>query len=105
MSLLIAILAAFAFTVGGIFMKHSQGLSVFLPTIAAYGLYLVGTTFQTLLMHGSDLGITYMLVLGLEAVLASLFGIYIFHEKLSATGLSGIFLVVAGVACLRLNLK
>jgi multidrug transporter EmrE-like cation transporter len=105
MSLLIAIMAAVAFAVGGVFMKHSQGLSVFLPTVATYGFYLVGTTLQTLLMQGSDLGITYVLVLGLEAVLASLFGIYIFHEKVSATSLSGMFLVVAGIACLRFNPK
>jgi small multidrug resistance pump/quaternary ammonium compound-resistance protein SugE len=105
MSLLIAIMAAFAFTVGGVFMKYSQGLSVLLPTIATYGLFLIGTTLQTFLMHGADLGITYLLVLGLEAILASLFGICIFHEKLSPTNLSGIFLVVVGVACLRANIK
>jgi small multidrug resistance pump/quaternary ammonium compound-resistance protein SugE len=84
-------------------MKLSQGLSVPIPTVAVYGLFFIGVTLQIWLTNGSGLGITYILVLGLEAVMATLFGMYIFGEKLSPLNLSGILLVVIGVIFLRSN--
>jgi|APDOM4702015248_1054824.scaffolds.fasta_scaffold636609_1 small multidrug resistance pump/quaternary ammonium compound-resistance protein SugE len=105
MSLLMATLAAFAYAIGGIFMKLSHGLSVPIPTLMVYGCFLTGATLQIFLMKGADLGISYIFVLGLEAILAALFGIFIFQEKLSIPHLTGIFLVVVGVALLRSGLK
>jgi small multidrug resistance pump/quaternary ammonium compound-resistance protein SugE len=101
MSLFLAIITALAYTIGGIFMKLSQGLTVPIPTVAVYALFLLGVTLQILLTNGSGLGITYILVLGLEAVMATLFGMYIFGEKLSPLNLSGIVLVLIGVIFLR----
>jgi small multidrug resistance pump len=101
MSLLIAITAALSYTIGGILMKLSQGLSVPLPTVGVYVLFLLGATLQTILTNGADLGITYILVLGIEAVMATLFGTYIFQERLTFLNFSGIILVVIGVAFLR----
>lgn len=101
MSLFIAMFAALAYTIGGIFMKLSHGLTVPLPTLAVYGLFFVGVTLQIMLTKGSGLGITYIFVLGLEAVLATLFGICIFQEKLSLLNMLGIVLVVLGVSFLR----
>jgi small multidrug resistance pump len=105
MSLLMATLAALAYTIGGIFMKLSNGLSVPMPTVMVYGCFLTGATLQILLTKGVDLGISYIFVLGLEAILAALFGICIFQEKLSTPHLTGIFLVVMGVALLRSGVK
>jgi multidrug transporter EmrE-like cation transporter len=105
MSLFIAILAALAYAIGGIFMKHSHGLSVFVPTLIVYACFFTGATLQTVLTNGADLGITYIFVLGLEAIIVALFGIHIFQEKLSTLNLTGIIFVVLGVAILRSGMK
>jgi multidrug transporter EmrE-like cation transporter len=101
MYLLIAILAAFAYTIGGTFMKLSAGFSEFLPSVMVYVCFLVGATLQTFLLNQSHMGISYILVLGLEAVSALMFSLILFRESYSIVTMVGIFLVVMGTALLR----
>jgi small multidrug resistance pump len=102
MYLLMAIGAAICFTVGGIFMKMSQGLSQLLPTVLVYVCFIMGANLQTLAMHKSGaMGITYVLVVGLEAVLAVVFGAVLFQEHYSLLKLAGVGLISLGVICLR----
>ena len=102
MYFLFAIIAALSFTIGGIFMKTSQGLSQIVPTVLIYLCFGLGATLQTLVMQKSgEMGITYVLILGLEAVLAVAFGILFFQEGSSPLKLVGITLVIIGVALLR----
>ncbi len=97
-----AIGAAIFFTVGGIFMQKSDGLSQLLPTILVYACFLVGASLQTLAMHKSGvMGITYVLVVGLEAVLAVVFGAVFFQENYPPLKLAGVGLITIGVICLR----
>jgi small multidrug resistance pump len=102
MYLIIAVGAALSFTIGGIFMQMSQGLSQIVPTALIYLCFGLGATLQTLVMHKSgEMGITYVLILGLEAVLAVGFGILFFQEGYSPLKLVGITLVTIGVVFLR----
>ncbi|HEY9597596.1 MAG TPA: SMR family transporter [Cyanophyceae cyanobacterium] len=101
MYLLMVLAAAVFFSVGGIYMKLSQGLSHLTPSLLVYVFFCVGASLQTLAMRKSDLGVTYILVLGLEAVLALLFGVILFKEHYSLFKLLGISLIVAGIAFLR----
>lgn len=101
MYLLMVLAAAVSFTVGGIFMKLSQGLSYLTPSLLVYVFFCTGASLQTLAMRKSDLGVTYILVLGLEAVLALLFGVFIFKEHYSLLKLLGVSLIVAGIIFLR----
>ncbi|HEY9609684.1 DMT family transporter [Allocoleopsis sp.] len=101
MYLLMVLAAAVFFTVGGIFMKLSQGLSFLTPSLLVYVFFCTGASLQTLAMHKSELGVTYILVLGLEAVLALLFGIFIFKEHYSLLKLLGVSLIVVGIIFLR----
>lgn len=100
-SLLLPIAAALSFTVGGVFMHHSEGLSKFIPSLMVYVTFLLGASFQTLATHQSGMGLTYILVLGLEAVIAVLFSAFLLKEGYSALKLVGIFLVTIGVVFLR----
>ena len=63
--------AALFFTVGGIFMKLSEGLTKFWPTVIVFALFVIGTALQTLAMKREDLAVTYLWVVGLESILAS----------------------------------
>lgn len=101
MYLLMAIVAAVSYTIGGIFMKLSGGFSQLAPTAMVYLFFLAGASLQTYITHNAHLGITYMLVLGLEAVCAVLFSVLIFKEVYTPLTIIGIFLIVVGTAFLR----
>ena len=58
--------AALFFTVGGIFMKLSEGLTKFWPTMIVFALFVIGAALQTLAMKREDLAVTYLWVVGLE---------------------------------------
>ncbi|MDX2213001.1 MAG: SMR family transporter [Oculatellaceae cyanobacterium bins.114] len=101
MYFLIAVIAALSYTVGGVFMKLSSGFSQLVPSVMVYLFFLVGASLQIYLTNNSHLGITYILVLGLEAVCAALFSALLFKEGYTTFTIIGIMLVVAGTAFLR----
>ncbi len=84
--------AALFFAIGGIFMQLSDGLSNPMPSLLVYLMFAIGASIQTLAMPQSTMGITYIVVLALEAVLAILFGVLFFKEGYSFLKL---FLVVS----------
>ena len=73
--------AALFFTVGGIFMKLSEGLTKFWPTVIVFALFVIGAALQTLAMKREDLAVTYLWVVGLESILAFAFGVLLFSES------------------------
>jgi multidrug transporter EmrE-like cation transporter len=95
------ILAALFFTVGGIFMKLSEGLTRFWPTLIVFALFLVGAALQTLAMKREDLAVTYLLVVGLESILAFLFGVFLFSESYHPARIAGVLLITGGIISLR----
>ena len=54
-SLLLPIAAAFSFTVGGVFMQFSEGLSRFVPSLMVYVTFLLGASLQTLATRHSGI--------------------------------------------------
>jgi multidrug transporter EmrE-like cation transporter len=95
------ILAALLFTVGGIFMKLSEGLTKFWPTMMVFALFVAGAAFQALAINRADLGVTYIVVLGLESILAFLFGVVLFSESCTPTRIVGVLLIAGGMISLR----
>jgi len=83
------ILAALLFTVGGIFMKLSEGLTKFWPTMTVFALFVTGAALQALAMKREDLAVTYLVVVGLEAILAFLFGVLVFSESCTPARIAG----------------
>ena len=93
-----AVGAAVAFTVGGIFMKLSEGLTHTLPSLAMLGLFGLGAALLTLSIDArGELGPAYLVVLGLEAVLAFAFGAMLFGEQPNVGRMLGLALLVAGM--------
>ena len=99
---LMVTLAALLFTVGGIFMKFSEGLTRFWPTMIVFTLFVTGSAVQTLAMKREDLAVTYLVVVGLESILAFLFGILVFSESCSPVRIAGVLLIVSGIISLRI---
>jgi small multidrug resistance pump/quaternary ammonium compound-resistance protein SugE len=94
-------LAAVLFSAGGVCMKLSAGLTRLPATLALFALFAGGAALNALAMAGRDLGVVYIIVLGLEAVLTFAAGAFFFQEAVTPLRLAGVALVVAGIACLK----
>lgn len=94
--------AAISFTCGGIFMKLSEGLTRPGPTVLLFAFFALGAVLQTLAMRGEELGVTYIVVLGVEAILAFLFGLVLFGEVFTLVKVGGLIAIVIGIVALRL---
>jgi multidrug transporter EmrE-like cation transporter len=101
MYLSLTLAAAIAYTVGGVFMKLSDGLSRLGPTLAVYLLFAGGASLQCIVMRRAEMGVAYVFVLGLEAVLAFLLGVWWFGESRSVAKLCGVVLIAAGIVLLH----
>ena len=94
-------LAALAFSIGGYFMKLSAGLTHLRPTLLMFGFFVLGTVLQTVAMRGEQMAITYIVVLGFEAITALALSMILLNESASWSKLAGVALVLAGVVLLR----
>ena len=103
MALVLSLAAALFFAVGGVFMKVSNGLERLAPGSVALGLFLVGAVVQTLALKDAELGVAYVFVLGLEAVLAFVFGALFFDESVSLPKVLGVVLIIGGFALLNVG--
>jgi multidrug transporter EmrE-like cation transporter len=101
MHLVLAAAAALAFTLGGVCMKYADGLRQALPALGFIGLFATGAVLQSYALRDTALGTTYILVLGLEAVLACGFGFVFFAETFTAIKIVAVLLVLGGIALLR----
>lgn len=95
-------IAAALYVAGGILMKYSQGLTKLLPALALVACFGAGALLQAWAMRDDALGPSYVVVLGLEALLAVVAGSVIFAEDVTIRTLSGVGLVVLGIVVLRL---
>ncbi len=95
------ILAALCFTLGGICMKSSAGLTRIWPSLLMSLMFLTGAALQALAMRHRDMSAAYVSVLGLECLLAFAFGRLFFGEAISAVRVGAIVLITTGVALLQ----
>lgn len=84
-------------------MKLSEGMTRVVPTVSFMLLFLLGAVMQTFAMEKSQLSVTYVLVLGIEAVTAFLLGVFMLGENTSAFKLGGTALILCGIIALRLS--
>jgi small multidrug resistance pump len=94
-------LAALSFSIGGYFMKASAGLTEFRPTMLVFAFFIAGASLQTIAMRGQQMVITYVVVLGLEAISAYSLGVFFLKEGSSLARITGVVLVVVGIVVLR----
>jgi multidrug transporter EmrE-like cation transporter len=101
MPLVLPVLAALAFTAGGIFMKYADGMRHVTATFLFLIFFVLGAAMLSYAMRGAELGTTYIVVLGIEAALALIFGIVLFSETITVSKMAGVLLIVGGIALLR----
>jgi multidrug transporter EmrE-like cation transporter len=103
MFLTLTFLAALSFSIGGYFMKLSAGFTQLRPTVLVFVLFALGAALQTVAMRGQQMAVTYIVVLGLEAVTAFSLGVFFLKEGSSIVKVAGVGLVLAGIAILRVG--
>ena len=97
-----AAMAALAFTVGGVFMKLSLGFTQPLPSLIVLGLFAIGAALTALAINvRGEMGAAYLIVLGLESVLAFAFGAALFGEHPNVGRVLGLALLVSGMILLE----
>jgi multidrug transporter EmrE-like cation transporter len=92
--------AAVAYGLGGACMKLSDGLRRPPATAGVYALFLLGATLQALSLRRSDLGVPYVLVLGLEALVALGIALFAFGESITLPRALGVVLILTGALLL-----
>ena len=95
-------LAAALYVAGGALMKASRGLTRILPTVGLVVFFAAGALVQAKAMRQQQMGSSYVVVLGLEALLAVAAGSVFFGEHVTTKMLAGVIFVVIGIVMLRL---
>ncbi|MFN8485945.1 MAG: SMR family transporter [Caldilineaceae bacterium] len=101
MNTILLIMAAFSYSIGGYYMKLSDGLTKGGPTVLVFGLFCLGALLQTIAMRHTEMTITYIVVLGLEALASLCLGLLFLGEGITPAKLIGVLLVAIGVIVLR----
>ena len=101
MASLFVVLAAVSYSVGGYYMKLSNGFHQLGPTVMVFMLFGLGAGLQIWAMRNEQMTVTYIVVLGLEAVIAFGLGVFLLNESSSFFKLAGTSLVLVGIVFLR----
>jgi multidrug transporter EmrE-like cation transporter len=95
------LLSSVAFSVGGAFMKPSNGLTQIGPSVVVLACFVVGAVLLTQAVSRGNLSTTYVLGLGIEAVVSVTVGLALLGERLTTRQAAGIGLIVLGLAAVR----
>ncbi len=84
-------------------MKLSNGFKEITPSIVMFALYACAFGCNTMAVRKLDLSVTYAIWSGVGTALTSIIGFMYFKEPASTMRLTGIFLIIAGVAALKFS--
>ncbi|MBR0597023.1 DMT family transporter [Sinanaerobacter chloroacetimidivorans] len=82
-------------------LKYSDGFSKLLPSVSSLTLYGLCFFFLSKALQNISLSVAYATWCGLGIAVTTLISVYLFKEHLSAIGVIGILLVIAGVTILN----
>ena len=101
MAFLLLITASALYAIGGLFMKLSSGMSRPAPTVAFLTLFVGGAVFQALGMRRTDLVVSYVFVLGAEALVAVMLSALYLHERYPPSRVAAILVILVGMLWLK----
>lgn len=101
MEFLLLVAASVCFACGGLAMKFADGVAKPGAAAAFLTLFVTGAVLQSFGLRKADLGVAYIIVLGLEAVLTFAFSVWLLRESATATRVVAVVLILSGVVLLR----
>ena len=95
------LVAATLYCFGAVAMKRSDGLTRLWPSLLLLAFFCAGAALHALAMKHTEMGVTYIVVLGLEVVLSFGLSMAIFGEAITASKVAAIVLIVAGIVLIQ----
>ena len=95
------IIGSLAFSIGGAFMRLSDGFTRFWPSAAIAVCFVVGAIFLTRAVNRGGLSTTFVIGLGVEAVISVGIGLALLGERLTGAQTAGIAIVLVGLVTLE----
>ncbi len=94
-----SLMAAACFIGGGLLTKPAAGLSRIVPTVAMFGLFVIGAALLAVAVQSDgEIGSAYLVVVGMETVLALAIGVAIYDEQLTTVRIGAVVLAMSGTA-------
>lgn len=99
--IVLSIVAALFFALGGMLMKPSEGLTRLWPSVGVFALFAVGAALNIVLVRlGDDVGPAYLAVAGAETVVALFLAWLFYGERVGSMRLGAALLISVGVVVL-----
>ncbi len=95
------IIGSLAFSVGGAFMRLSDGFTRLWPSVIVATCFVIGAGFLARAVNRGGLSTTYVLGLGIEAVISVGIGLALLGERLTAAQVAGIAIILVGLATVK----
>ena len=99
--MLTIIIGSLAFSVGGAFMGISDGFTRFWPSVMIAACFVVGAVFLARAVNRGGLSTTFVVGLGIEAVLSVAIGLALLGERLTGAQTVGIAIILVGLITLE----
>jgi small multidrug resistance pump len=95
------IIGSVAFSIGGAFMRLSEGFTRLWPSLVVATCFVVGAGFLAKAVNRGGLSTTYVVGLGLEALISVGIGLALLGERLTVAQTAGIAIILVGLATLK----
>jgi multidrug transporter EmrE-like cation transporter len=86
---------------GGIAMKYADGLRNAGASLLVFAAFGAGAALQTVAMRTGTLSVAYVIVLGLESILAVAAGRLLLQESVSLRSAAGIVIIILGMILIK----
>lgn len=95
------IMSSISFSVGGVFMKPSDGFTRLAPSVVVLTCFVFGAVLLTRAVRDGDLSTTYVVGLGIEAVVTVAVGLAVLGERVNSRLAVGLGFIVLGLVAVR----
>jgi len=95
------IIGSVAFSVGGAFMRLSEGFTRLWPSVIVATCFVVGAGFLAKAVNRGGLSTTYVIGLGVEALISVGIGLALLGERLTVSQTAGVAILLVGLATLK----
>lgn len=95
------IIGSLAFSIGGAFMGVSDGFTKFWPSVVIAACFVIGAGFLARAVNRGGLSTTFVVGLGIEAVISVGIGLALLGERLTAAQVTGIAIILIGLVTLK----
>jgi multidrug transporter EmrE-like cation transporter len=95
------IIGSLAFSIGGALMRESDGFTRLWPSVLIAACFVIGAGFLAKAVNRGGLSTTYVIGLGIEALISVGIGLAVLGERLTTSQTAGVAIILVGLATLK----